>query len=292
MPKPRRQLTRDQLYQVIWSKPLTAVAKELGISGNALAKICNRLMIPYPPRGYWAKKRNGTETAKPPLPPAPVETSSLAIGAQRPSSRRLRTRLSPQARREHLLEVAQVLVTKYGLSGASMKQIAAHAGISETQAYNYFRSREHLLVEVARRVFAHIREARARDLAAAKNHYDGLAKTTRTYLREIGHRGPMLQTILSSADVRAMLRAERSEAQKTAAEVHAQNLQDEYGVPYPLALGSTLANTALSLRAGKMIADKRISTESAERLCIAMILQSSKELLTGFGNRKGATGIA
>ena len=46
-------LSRKELYQRVWSQPLSIVAKELGVSGNALAKICNRLMVPYPPRGHW-----------------------------------------------------------------------------------------------------------------------------------------------------------------------------------------------------------------------------------------------
>jgi hypothetical protein len=50
-------LTRKELYQRVWSEPLAAVAKELGLSGGALAKICNRLLVPYPPRGYWSRSK-------------------------------------------------------------------------------------------------------------------------------------------------------------------------------------------------------------------------------------------
>ncbi len=32
------------------------LASEYGISGNGLAKICDRLQVPYPSRGHWAKK--------------------------------------------------------------------------------------------------------------------------------------------------------------------------------------------------------------------------------------------
>jgi hypothetical protein len=46
-------LTR--MYRSVWSKPVGSVAKELGISGRGLAKICARFEIPVPPRGYWAK---------------------------------------------------------------------------------------------------------------------------------------------------------------------------------------------------------------------------------------------
>jgi hypothetical protein len=38
------------------------------ISGNGLAKICRRLDVPYPPRGYWARKAAGKKVAQTPLP--------------------------------------------------------------------------------------------------------------------------------------------------------------------------------------------------------------------------------
>lgn len=38
---------------------MSRLALEFGISGNGLAKICDRLNVPYPPRGYWARKEAG-----------------------------------------------------------------------------------------------------------------------------------------------------------------------------------------------------------------------------------------
>lgn len=47
---------------------------QYGISGNGLAKICDRLNIPYPPRGHWAKKAAGKVVKKAPLPKAKTNT--------------------------------------------------------------------------------------------------------------------------------------------------------------------------------------------------------------------------
>lgn len=33
---------------------MSRLAEEFGISGNGLAKICDRLDVTYLPRGYWA----------------------------------------------------------------------------------------------------------------------------------------------------------------------------------------------------------------------------------------------
>ena len=42
-------VTRDHLYRQVWATPMSKLALHYGISGNGLAKICDRLRIPYPP---------------------------------------------------------------------------------------------------------------------------------------------------------------------------------------------------------------------------------------------------
>jgi integrase len=63
------QLTREELYKQVWSRPILSIAKEFGISDRGLGKICERFEIPAPPRGYWAKHAAGIRTPKSPLPP-------------------------------------------------------------------------------------------------------------------------------------------------------------------------------------------------------------------------------
>jgi hypothetical protein len=58
---------REVIYQRIWSEPIQRVAKSYNISDVALGKICTKLRIPRPGRGYWAKK-----TAGKPLPRQPA----------------------------------------------------------------------------------------------------------------------------------------------------------------------------------------------------------------------------
>ena len=52
-------LTRQELYELVWSTPMTKLAESFGISDVGLAKICDRHRVPTPPRGYWAKKEAG-----------------------------------------------------------------------------------------------------------------------------------------------------------------------------------------------------------------------------------------
>jgi len=48
-------ISRDELYEQVWSRPMTKVAAEYGVTSTALKKTCNRHKIPTPERGYWAK---------------------------------------------------------------------------------------------------------------------------------------------------------------------------------------------------------------------------------------------
>jgi hypothetical protein len=81
-----RRVTRAELYAKVWSEPMVKVAKEFGISDRGLAKTCNRLEVPVPPRGYWAKLQAGKPASKLPLPAAkPFTTTGTVIRRTPPS---------------------------------------------------------------------------------------------------------------------------------------------------------------------------------------------------------------
>jgi hypothetical protein len=63
-------LTREKLYEEVWAEPMTKVAARYGVSSSFLARVCERLSVPRPSRGYWAQAEVGKADAKPSLPKA------------------------------------------------------------------------------------------------------------------------------------------------------------------------------------------------------------------------------
>jgi hypothetical protein len=61
-------LTREQLYERVWSISMHKLAPSFGLSDVGLKKLCYRHKVPTPPRGYWAKLRAGHAVKKFPLP--------------------------------------------------------------------------------------------------------------------------------------------------------------------------------------------------------------------------------
>jgi len=53
------KITRDDLYEKVWTKPMVEIAKEYEVSDKAIAKICDKLNVPVPGVGYWQKLEAG-----------------------------------------------------------------------------------------------------------------------------------------------------------------------------------------------------------------------------------------
>lgn len=61
-------IRREELYEAVWSVPIVKLAEQYGLSDNGLRKVCRRLNVPIPWRGYWAKVEAGHKVKKTPLP--------------------------------------------------------------------------------------------------------------------------------------------------------------------------------------------------------------------------------
>jgi AcrR family transcriptional regulator len=272
-------LTRQQLYELVWTKPLTGLAADFGISRNGLAKICDRLMIPYAGRGYWAKAQGHGAPARPPLPPAPANSEeTVTIASGRSTSRRTRTRLSREARSEQLVDAAGRIIAREGLHAASMKRVAREIGISETQAHNYFSRRADLLLALARRELDAMNAVRQSEI---RRGHDGLTRvnlSTIAYLRQVAERGTLIQTLLNSPEVRAGLRPER-EARAAPERLRVtEQLASRYGVANDVGYGATVILTAVCLRAGRLLAERKISLEMAEHLSLAIVTAGNRAI--------------
>lgn len=92
-----RNLTRQQLYELLWTKPTTEIAKELGVSDVWVGKVCKRANIPKPPPGYWQKIAAGKVIKRLPLPPPrPLQAINMYVLGDTSRSRYYRTFDWPQ----------------------------------------------------------------------------------------------------------------------------------------------------------------------------------------------------
>jgi hypothetical protein len=75
------QVSRQELYDLVWETPTRHLCKKFGLSDVGLAKACKRLNIPRPSYGYWAKKAAGGTVKRVPLPLSNDEKSQKIVFA-------------------------------------------------------------------------------------------------------------------------------------------------------------------------------------------------------------------
>lgn len=63
----KRDMSREELFGLVWERPTSEIANELGISDVAVGKLCEKLQVPKPPRGYWARVEAGQTPRRPAL---------------------------------------------------------------------------------------------------------------------------------------------------------------------------------------------------------------------------------
>jgi hypothetical protein len=83
-------MTREELYELVWSTPINTLCKEYGISNVGLAKVCKRHNVPTPPRGYWNKLAAGKPVRSTPLPKrskTPGHVDLTPKGSEEPTPR-------------------------------------------------------------------------------------------------------------------------------------------------------------------------------------------------------------
>jgi hypothetical protein len=78
------ELSRQALYDLVWSKAKTEVAKGFGVSDVAVGKACKKANIPVPRRGYWAMREAQQRRLRTPLPARGLgQSDTVTIGQQR-----------------------------------------------------------------------------------------------------------------------------------------------------------------------------------------------------------------
>jgi hypothetical protein len=48
-------IPKEELASLVWEMPSSRVAELLGVCDSAIVKLCRKLEVKKPPRGYWAK---------------------------------------------------------------------------------------------------------------------------------------------------------------------------------------------------------------------------------------------
>lgn len=258
---------------------MTAVAVEFGLSPNGLAKICDRLDLKRPPKGFW---KAGVQADIEGLVSELSDPDEMVrIGGKTSASRRARTRMSLEDRQTQMIDEAKRIAKTKGLHEVSLRTIARNLGISEAQAHNCFSTREDLLEEIA------FREQEAFELVRQEARSRGKSRISKTilsavaFLQNAARRGPILNQILADSKISQRVARRRDRATRHALRSHVSAVLTETGVSPEVAVLKTKMHTAMIRKTGELVAKNYISLQQAERLLVPTLVEVAIEQKSG-----------
>ena len=72
-------LSRRRLFEFVWAKPMTQLARQFGVPPKHLAEACDRHDIPRPAPGHWQKLAYGKQLLTAELPQEHFSVDSLVV---------------------------------------------------------------------------------------------------------------------------------------------------------------------------------------------------------------------
>lgn len=176
-PRQLDSLSREEFFDLVWSRPATKLAAEFGITDVAIHKRCKKLHVPTPPRGYWAKLEFGKAPQKPTLPPSPNEVIAREAAKPVPTVFEI-----PQDGVELHPIAARFLAALTDAKATSYDKLRVHltdrelpkAEISKLQAPRAAKALHSLLTALAPRGFSFKKSRRSYDSGYFEERYERL----------------------------------------------------------------------------------------------------------------------
>lgn len=199
-------------------------------------------------------------------------------------------RMSPERRREQILDSAVDLIVSRGLSTCTLEEVAAQAGISKPLIYKYFSRLQDLLKALVEREYHYLRRS-GLDIFPLDMPYEELThRSTLLALEYLYERGPIIRLLASDRTVASLAHRQDRDERSNMTHYFTKRRIDVYGMPRDVAtVISTMTINApiLSARALKRLG---ITARRAAEVWSEFIIGGNKAIAAKFGRRNTGEG--
>ncbi|MDG1033318.1 MAG: TetR/AcrR family transcriptional regulator [Luminiphilus sp.] len=194
-------------------------------------------------------------------------------------SAKQRTRLSPAARTDQLLNVAKKMIVSDGLQSFRMESLARMAEVSSPLVYNYFSSRQALLRALLEREYQESSNALFYEVVNATSFEDVI----RVFIASnFEHHAPgnILPVLLSQPDIADTISEMRSEQRKRTATYLVENSAKTYKLSIEQAQLAITMSSGASIAAAEWVVMSSLEKSQAIDMALSYIKAGMSGLAT------------
>ncbi len=181
-----------------------------------------------------------------------------------------RKRLSPEARREQILDTAKQSVIGTGLQQFSLKKLAVEAGVSEPLLFHYFSSLIELLQQLLEREFS-------RSIGSLNTALDGagsLEEILQIYVSrnyDDFEEESVIDILLAEPDIAGAIEQQRTQNAQHRQQILITTISDELAVRPRKAAMIALMASAASMAAARFAQNRNISRDESIQTVIEFV---------------------
>ena len=194
-------------------------------------------------------------------------------------STKQRTRLSPAARTDQLLNVAKEMIVSDGLQSFRMESLARMAEVSSPLVYNYFSSRQALLRTLLEREYRESSNALFYEVVNATS-FEDVIRVFITSNFEHHAPGNILPVLLSQPDIADSISEMRSEQRKRTATYLVKNSAKTYKLSIEQAQLAITMSSGASIAAAEWVAMSSLEKSRAIDMALSYIKAGMSGLAT------------
>lgn len=188
-----------------------------------------------------------------------------------------RTRLSPEVRKNLILDQVAEIIAEEGVSSLSMERIGKEAGISKSLVYAYFPTLRDMLQTLIKREYQTLRTLQDEAAQSAETFEQLVRRITTTYLTYMDKRGLILERLTAEPNL-AEMNDPTEFSRDTAVKHLAKIVRDNFDIDMEVALPAVDISFGMPAAAGRYLIKNEVSRQTIEDITVAMIIGSVEAL--------------
>jgi AcrR family transcriptional regulator len=197
-------------------------------------------------------------------------------------------RMSPDKRREQIMDSAVNLIVRRGLSSCTLEVVAAEARISKPLIYKYFPRLADLFKALVEREYRFLRRHGLNDLPKNAAYEEVIHRSNLRSLEYLYERGPIMRLLASDRSIAGLAKRQDRDERGVMIDYFTKRCMDVYGFPDDVARVCSIMTVNAPILSIRALRDSGIAARRAAEIWSDFIVGGNNALQTKYGRRKTA----
>jgi len=197
-------------------------------------------------------------------------------------------RMSPDKRREQIMDSAVDLIVRRGLSSCTLEVVAAEARISKPLIYKYFPKLADLFKALVEREYRFLRHRGLNDLPKNAAYEEVIHRSNLRSMEYLYERGPIMRLLASDRSIAGLAKRQDRDERGVMIDYFTKRCMDVYGFPGDVARVCSIMTVNAPILSIRALRNSGIAAHRAAEIWSDFIVGGNNALQTKYGRRKTA----